>query len=314
MTSAPIADLTYRNYDGPLSPPLYLWWAISKMMMRLSIKKKSFWVFGSLSAWWYFIMGAVFYFAESLSTVQGRGAPNLLTNVIWKNAFLEAFSRSQLFLLVIALLIGVGQIANDNRANALLVYLSKPCTKSDYLIGKWFGIFIPLLCVVAGPALVFFGYCALSYRQYGFLSQDHWLFLKLLCLFPIAPAFHASVALGISSLFNQGRLAGAVYAGIYFMGDFFTIAIAVLLQTAGRNDEHLSKLLNTAFYFSVDGIQFALAKMIIGTRGGLTLNLSRAVPPDIPSVPLFVALYLGICALALWVAWSRIRAVEVVGT
>ena len=316
MSSAPIADLTYRNYDGPLAPPMYRWWGIAKMMMRLAIKKKSFWVFASLSGWWYFIMAAVFYFSESIFVAQGRLGPNpMLSQVVWKGAFLEAFSRSQLFLFIIALLIGVGQIANDNRANALLVYLSKPCTKGDYLIGKWFGIFVPLLCVVSAPALVFYGYCAMSYREYGFFTQDHWLILKLLVLFPITPAFHASVALGISSLFNQGRIAGAVYSGIYFMSDFFTIAVAGILNMSARSDPQLSKLLNTAFYFSIDGIQFALAKNILHARGGQTLGGGGfARPPEIPSAPLFIAIYVGICALALWIAWTRIRAVEVVGT
>jgi len=318
MSSAPIADLTYRNYDGPLEPPMYRWWAIAKMMMRLSIKKKSFWVFGSLSGWWYFILAAIFYFTETISAAQGIPGPNqFLLRVVWKDIFLDGFSRSQLFLFIIALLIGVGQIANDNRANALLVYLSKPCTKTDYLIGKWFGIFVPLLCVVAGPTLLFYGYCAMSYRHYGFFTQDPWLILKLLVLFPIAPAFHASVALGISSLFNQGRIAGAVYSGIYFMSDFFTLAISVIMQTSSRPDPHVWKLLNTVFYFAVDGIQIACAKLLLGTRGSDLFGGPRGrltTPPDIPSAPLFIALYLGICLLSLWIAWVRIRAVEVVGT
>ena len=318
MSSAPIADLTYRNYDGPLGTPLYRWWAIAKMMMRLSIKKKSFWVFGALSGWWYFILGASFYFSESFSAAQGIPGPNqLLMRVKWNDMFLDGFSRSQLFLFIIALLIGVGQIANDNRANALLVYLSKPCTKTDYLIGKWFGIFIPLLCVVAGPTLFFYAYCAMSYRHYGFFTQDHWLILKLLVLFPVTPAFHASVSLGISSLLNQGRIAGAIYSGIYFMSDFFTLAIAGIMQTMGRPDPHIWKLLNTAFYFAVDGIQIAFAKLILGTRGSVLFGNTRgrlSTPPEIPSAPLFIALYLGICVLCLWIAWVRIRAVEVVGT
>jgi ABC-2 type transport system permease protein len=313
---SPIADLTYRSYDGPLYAPAYRWWPIAKMSMRLSIKKKGFWGWAIMSGWWYIILAAIFYFADAFS--QNIGGPKaFFSGVVWKDQFLDGFSRAQLFYLILALLMGVGAIANDNRANALLVYLSKPCTKTDYLIGKWFGIFIPLACVVAAPTLLFYGYCAMSYRSYGFISQDPWLILKLLAIVPIPAAFHASVALGISSLFNQGRLAGAVYSGIYFMTSFITVALGVARTVAMSQHREASKLVETFFYFAVDGIQIALAKMVLGTPGSVlfaNVNRRQPAPPGIPSVPLFVALYFGICFLALGVAWSRIRAVEVVGS
>lgn len=310
--ASPIADLTYRNYDGPLAAATFRWWAIAKMSMRLSIKKKSFWALGVLSAGYFFILGTVFYFVDVLATNPDQQKV-FFQRVIWKDQFLDAFSHAQFFLLFLALLIGVGSIANDNRTNALLVYLSKPCTKFDYLFGKWLGIFIPLLCVVAGPALVFFGYCAMSYRQYGVISDDPWLILRLLLLFPVAPAFHASLALGISSLFDQGRTAGVVYAGLYFLSSIFTVAVA-----AARQISHdTGALMTNAFYMSVDGIQIGLAKIILGSPGSVLLGGPRANrihPPDVPSAPLFLTIYFGICVLALLVAWSRIRAVEVIGS
>jgi len=47
-------------------------------------------------------------------------------------------------ILCIALVVGAGAIAADNRSNALMVYLSKPITKGDYLLGKWMGIFLAI--------------------------------------------------------------------------------------------------------------------------------------------------------------------------
>jgi ABC-2 type transport system permease protein len=312
--SSPIADLTYRNYDGPLAPPTYRWWPIAKMSMRMAVKKRAFWVLGVLSGWWYLILSAIFYFAD-VSNTSVEAQNRFFKTVVWKDQFLDAFSRSQLFLLLIALLIGVGAIANDNRANALLVYLSKPTTKLDYLIGKWLGIFIPMMCVVAVPTLLFYADWALSYRQYGILSDDPWLIVKLLALCPVTAFFHASVSLGISSLFDQGRTAGAIYAGLYFMSFIFTGAVGVARAVAHRSGELSSHLINTLYYFSIDGIQIALAKNILGTDGSSFLRRQSEVgPTPAPSALLFFGIYLVICALMMSLAWSRIKAVEVVGS
>jgi ABC-2 type transport system permease protein len=308
----PIADLSYRNYEGVLESPAYRWWPIAKMTMRMAIKKKSFWYLGLLSGWWYFVLSIMLYVMDLFQSTASANSPaaSFFKTMVWKDRFLEAFSHSQLFLLLIALLIGVGQIANDNKTNALLIYLSKPVSKLDYLIGKWVGIFLCLLGVVAAPTLLFFGYCAMSYRQYGILSDDPYLFFKLLLLFPIAPALHASLALGISSLFDQGRLAGAVYAGLYFISYMFTTAIGVS-RAFGGGEKSLADL---AYYCSIDGVQIGLAKDILGTAGSTLFRVNG--PPPVPAPPflLFAGLYVFLCAAGLLLAWSRVRAVEVVGS
>ncbi len=322
--ASPIADLTYRNYDGPLEPPMYRWWAIAKASMQLSVKKKAIWWLASFASVWYLFMLAMFYVLDMMSQNVPLGQKNpLLQQIIWKDQFLNAFSIAQLAIFIIALLIGVGAIANDNRANALLVYLSKPVTRVDYLIGKWLGIFIPITLIVAVPTLVFFGYCAMSYRDYGFLTEDPRLPLKLLLMVMVPGFFHASVSLGISALFNQGRLAGATYAGIYFMTLFFTKAMQIVHIVSSDEGDGSPPIVRTLFYCSVDGIQIALAKIILGTDGTSLFAMFPQGPgggrgrPQIESIPapsptLFFGIYFLICALALFIAWTRIRAVEVV--
>ena len=317
MASSPIADLTYRNYDGPLDPPINRWWAIAKMSMRLSTKKKGFWIWSAFTSLWYLILLAIFYFADaSSSAVASFGKQNpFFASIVWKDMFLNAFSVAQLFYFILALLIGAGTIANDNRANALLVYLSKPCSKLDYVIGKWLGIFVPLTLVAAAPTLIFYANCFLGYRSYGFISQDPWLIVKLFGMILVPGAFHASLSLGISSLFQQGRLAGATYAGIYFFGWFLTKAMGFIWQGSGGDAPAVVKNL---FYCSMDGIQIAMAKIILHSDGSQLIpnqppGIGRMVVPS-PSALIFIPGFFLICGLSLLVAWSRIRAVEVVGS
>lgn len=311
----PIADLTYRNYDGPLDSPQMRWWVIARMSVRAAFKKKSFWVFTTLSGAYYFVMMIVLFFVEQMAPASAGGGPNPMTafydRLVWKDQFLHGISLGQIWFLVLALLVGAGSIANDNRANALLVYLSKPCEKLDYIIGKWVGIFLPLLLATALPTMFFYAYGAMSFREYGFLSSDPWLIVKLLFIIPLPAAFHASLVLGVSSMFNQGRLAGATYAGLYFVTNFFTQLMGVTWRMSHGS---VSPVIKNLYYGSVDGMQIGLTKAILGTDGSPPFGApGRFSSVPAPTVWLFALLYVVICAASIAFAWRRIRAVEIVG-
>ncbi len=320
--SSPIADLTYRNYDGPLDPPVNRWVAIARNTIKMNVKKKGFWGWAILSALWYLVLIIVFYFVDTFSTNIPVGQQNpFFAQIIWKDQFLTAFGVSQMMLFAVALVVGGGAIANDNRANALLVYLSKPATKGDYLIGKWLGVFTLITLVTAAPMLAFYLYGALSYRQYGFISDNPTLLLKLIPVILIPGFFHASVVLGVSSLFKQGRIAGAAYAGIYFMSYIFTSAMRIvhIANPPGKGVPHFA---DNLYYFSIDGIQIGMAKALLNSSGNLFVSVvpgggrrmgPGAVPIDAPSLAIIAPIYFGICALFLWIAWTKVRAVEVVG-
>ncbi len=321
---SPIADLSYRNYDGPLEPPVFRWWAIARASMQLTLKKRGFWAWAVGSGYWYFFLVIGFYFVDNFvpPSMDINGKNPIFQQLIWKDQFLNAFSISQLLLFILALMLGAGSIANDNRAKALLVYLSKPCSKLDYVIGKWFGIFLPITVATLIPTVFFYIYCAMTYRSYGFLSDDPTLGLRLLAMCFIPGIFHASVALGVSSLFDQGRLAGATYAGMYFIPLFVTKVMQFAHMGTLDQTGPTPKTIDFLFYCSMDGLQIALAKNILHTRGSplfLSLSgptsrnpMSNAIVPE-PNGLIFTGIFLLVCGACLALAWSRVRAVEVVG-
>lgn len=326
LATNPIADLSYRSYDGPLSSPRMRWWCIAKQGCRQAFKKKSLWVCTAFSGWYYLVMMVTVYIFEQVAAASPQGAQNSATEqffqrIVWKDQILHGFSFGQLWFLVIALILGAGAIANDNRANALLVYLSKPCSKLDYIVGKWVGIFLPLLLVMAIPTLLFCFYGAMSYQSYGFLSSDPWLIVKLAALLPLAAAMHASLVLGISSLFNQGRLAGASYAGLYFLTNFFTQLMVIAFQMSLRHGRHGRMSLDNVpatvmnlYYASIDGLQIGLAKGILGTHGSPWLGIPSPIPSvRAPHLWACLAILVALSVGSVWIAWRRVHAVEVVG-
>ena len=333
-SSSPIADLSYRHYDGPLDGVSRRWWCIAKMTMQMATKKRGFWGWSIFSAWWYIILLAVFWFMDNISSnlgaATGPGSNPFLKQIIWKDQFVHGFSYSQLILMVVALLVGVGTIANDNRSNALLVYLSKPCSRLDYVFGKWLGIFLLITGVSAVPMLVFYAYGFMSFQDYGFWTQSPWLFLRLILACVASGAIHASLAIGVSSLFNQGRLASATYAGMYFFSNFFTLLIAGLNTSAVFSGNKPPDLFRTLFYCSIDGLQIGMAKLIIGTdgspifpginngmKGGRRGGSGAPFNPDdfiirAPHPMIILPIFVFVVASGFLIAWSRVKAVEVV--
>ncbi len=315
----PIADLSYKNYDGPLKPPVARWWTIARQTIRAVSKNKWLWSMSALCALYYLIMVAVLFVIDRISQGSEGGAAMqeaFLKRLEWREQFLHGLSYAQMPLMLIALTVGAGAIANDNRANALLVYLSKPCTRFDYAFGKWIGVFLVLFGALAVPSIGFYAYGALSFRSLGFFSQDPWLLPKLLCAIPLCAAFHASLVLAISSLFKQGRLAGAVYAGVYFLGDFFTKTMQVV-WTIGGPDSPARGIVRNLYYCSIDGLNIGLTKAILGARGTNVFGTPPArgfsLPPAAPSLVPMLLLVLGVSLVSVAIAWRRVRAVEVVG-
>lgn len=319
--SSPIADLSYRNYDGPIEAPRHRWWAIAKMSVRMVIARRGYWWAMLASGWYYLAMIFTLFVVDQLmgAAPQRPGAPapsqQFLDRLVWKDQFLHGFSYGQLMMLMVALMVGAGAIANDNRANALLVYLSKPCTKLDYLIGKWFGVFVPLIAVVIVPGTFFFLYAAMSYRDQGFFS-DPWIYPKFVFGCIAAAGFQASLVMGVSSFFNQGRVAGATYAGIYFLSNFFTqlMVIGFVQTSRGRGASEELSTISKLLYSSIDGQSIGAMKAILGTDGSPFFNLPTRQPmPPAPPGWLMATVMITVSLICLGMAWKRIRAVEVVG-
>jgi len=324
--AGPIADLSYRSYDGLLESPTHRWWVISKMMLRLAVRKWGLYVLTIMSGWYYIVMMIVMFVQEQIVTnSMGRDVAMIkrLANMDWTAQFLHGFSYGQIWYFLIALMVGAGAIANDNKANALLSYLSKPCTKTDYVAGKWMGIFIILSAAALIPGLFFYAYGIMNWREYGFLSQDPWLLPKFLLLVPIASAFQASLILGVSSLFRQGMHAGLSYAGLYLVTNFFTVMMTfafIMTQQGGRHGRrHAATVLFSPepfTYCSIDGVQIGLAKMILNTTGGMPFMPKSVGQMGQPVVPIpslwLIPIAVAVAVAFVWFAWIKIRAVEVV--
>lgn len=314
--AGPIADLTYRTYDGSFDPPSHRWRVIAKMTAERTLRNKWYWLIVFLSGWYFWVMMIGLFVVDQMMQTTGGDAGEaleMLQVMDWPGHFLHGFRFGQLGFMLIALIAGAGAIANDNRSNALLVYLSKPCTKADYLIGKWVGIYLPLLCAMALPAAFFYLFGVMNYRDYGFVADDPWIPFRVFGYITISAAFYTSIVLGVSSLFNQGRMAGATFAGIYLISNFLSVMMTLIIFEAHDAPARMIRLAESAYYLSIPGLAGGIAKLFLNLdEAPMFIGAGSGVAIDRPSYWLAFGGLILLSGLAMLVANKRVRAVEVV--
>src|SRR6266849_2416517 len=102
--------------------------------------------------------------------------------------FRQFLEQQEIFVFFVTVYVGAGLIANDRRSNALQIYLSKPITRFEYVLGKLVIVVTFILMVTWLPAVV------LLLIQIAF-AGNFTFFRENLFLFPAITAFTCIEAL-----------------------------------------------------------------------------------------------------------------------
>ena len=277
----PIHDLSYQHWAGRWTSHPYRWWVITRQGIGLMARRRGFLVLLVLSLIPFLVRCAMLYGA----VVMGR-----LAFVKVDGGFFESFLTQQLFFtFIISIYAGAGLIANDLKANALQIYLSKAITRRDYLIGKLGVVVYFVALVTLLPGLFLFLLAAAFHTSLDFLQQYSWAVLPIIGYSLVIIFANALIVLALSSLNRSSRFAGIFFAAVVF---FSQVLYGIL-----------SRLLGTQ---SVAWISLSNDLKLIG-------NVLFRSPLDYQASPWIAALVLAvIMAGSAWIIHSRVRAVEVV--
>jgi ABC-2 type transport system permease protein len=231
-THAKIADLSYRNYDGPLQSRTLRWLTVARAVIRLNVRKKMFSIPLLCILLFYILFGAQVYMDPSGMTNYQATFNGFVDE--YTSAFYHAMTGTAFFVFLIALACGGGSIASDNRANALLIYLSKPITRSDYLIGKWAGVFTLVGSAAFAPALALYVFFLGTYYDKSFFGNNPWLLLKVATATLLLAAINTSIVIGFSAVTKNPRTANVLYAGFYLI-------LSLIISVVIGNQLHLQR-------------------------------------------------------------------------
>jgi len=214
----PIHDQGYRRYLGSRAAIGKSWQVMTRAGV-LSVVSKRVFIGMMLFAWTPFVVRAVQIYVSQTFTQATFLAPKGET-------FREFLDQQGLFVFFVTIYIGAGLIANDRRANALQLYLSKPMTSAEYIAGKLAILFVFLVAVTFLPAMTLLLTQAVFAGSLTFIRNNIYL-LPAITLFSLAQVLLASTTmLALSSLSKSARFVSVMYAGLFF----FTTALFQALR------------------------------------------------------------------------------------
>lgn len=212
----PIHTQDYRHWEGTLKPHSPMrWWVITKAELKLLAQRKLVRLIVAIPP-------AIYVLAHAMLIYLSDYLPEDAIPFLIDKAFFHRFFFSFRFVFLSGFLIalvtifsGSGLIATDLKNNALSLYLSKPISWVDYLIGKFAVVGTLLGCTLLIPGLLLFLEHALL-TDTNFFQKHYWMPLSMIAYSAIIITSTSLLMLLFSSLTSNPRYATIGFCAVWF--------------------------------------------------------------------------------------------------
>ena len=209
----PIHTQDYRHWEGTLKSRNYTrWWIIAKAELKLLAQRKIVRLIVAIPPIIYIIVHAIFIYISN--QVLGAMLPFDINAEFFQKFLFQIVPMTSLIALI-AIFGGSGLIATDLKNNVLSLYLSKPISWVDYLIGKFVVVGILLGCLTLVPGLLLFLEQALL-ADISFLKEHYWLPFSIIAYSVLIVLSVGLLILLFSSLTSNPRYAIIGFCAVWF--------------------------------------------------------------------------------------------------
>jgi ABC-2 type transport system permease protein len=206
----PIHDQGYRRYGGDKARGR-AWFVILATGVRAMLGNRR-WIVLMVASWIQFLVRAILFYIAANFPQAASIAPTAAT-------FRDFFDWQSIFVFIMTVWLGSALIAEDRRANALQIYLSKPLTRAEYIFGKLAILITFLLLITWLPAVLLLAVEVVFAGNFAFLRANAYLF-PAITLFSLVEVVTASVSmLALSSLSTNSRFVGILYTALIFFSN-----------------------------------------------------------------------------------------------
>ncbi|HEX8130958.1 MAG TPA: ABC transporter permease subunit [Pyrinomonadaceae bacterium] len=296
----------YKPYAGILTPEWSRFLILPRHAYRDTFRSKFFIAFFAVCFIYPLVAAILIYLHHNVNALSMMKLD--IRELVPINAsFFHAFITTQCSLgFFLTVLIGPPLISRDLANNALPLYLSRPFTRKEYVIGKMCVLLILISLITWVPGLLLFllqsylegaGWLGQNLRLAGaiFLSSLVWIVVL------------AIVSLAVSAWLRWRVVASGALLGIFFIPSAFGEIINELFRTRIGHLISIGAIMNS-LWRGLFGLFQRESGYIRGTSNGRPIDMTFYEPP-LWSSWLMLAIFCGFFVLLLM---RKVRAYEVV--
>ncbi len=216
----PVYKQTYRHYTGTYYPRAVAWWIIASRGLKRTWSGKGFRFLLLVSLAVFLVNVIRIYMVSNMELLRYMGfQPDQFREILEiDDKFYFTFLRIQYFFcFLVTLYVGTDIISADRRTKALVLYLSRPLGRIDYLFGKGFVVLFFLYCISLFPALLLMFFYAFFNDNWQYLVDNIPLMLRIFAYANIVVISLVILVLTISSLVKSKVGSGVMFCAVYFL-------------------------------------------------------------------------------------------------
>jgi ABC-type transport system involved in multi-copper enzyme maturation permease subunit len=219
-------------------------------------------------------------------------------------SFFRTFVELQCgFSFILAVLVAPPLISRDLSNNALPLYLCRPLSRAEYVLGKMAVVAFLLSLVTWIPGLLIFFFQA-SLSGFAWLWANLWMIWAIFFGCMVWIILLSLIALAVSSLVKWRVVASGALLGLFFVPSAFGAIVNQLFMTRAGQLISLWATMDSIWR----GLFGLFERQTRPTRDGQPLNIILSNPPLWASW-LVIAL---VCAVCVWLLARKVRAYEVI--
>jgi ABC-2 type transport system permease protein len=237
-----VYEQTYKRYAGPLTPDWSRFLIIPRHAYRAVFGSKLFTAFFVICFLPLLVEAILIYLHHNFAAIASMQI-NVRELVPIDAYFFQTFISIQGgFAFFVALLVGPPLVARDLRNNALPLYLCRPLSRTEYVVGKMSVILILLSLITWVPQLLLFLFQ--SYLEgFAWFRANVWMVSAIVLGGLIWALLLALLTQTISALVKWRVVASGILLGIFFIPTVFGAFINEVFRTRWGNIISLGALI-----------------------------------------------------------------------
>jgi ABC-2 type transport system permease protein len=220
---------TYRAYDGPLTNPTWRFLVLQRYAFR-SLFRSRFLLIGYLACFILPLLAlCLLYVNQNASLLAQIGQkPGLLR--INGNWFLNFLNTQGVLAGLLTAFVGPTLVAPDLTNGALGLYLSRPFSRAEYILGKGAVLGALIASITLLPALILFGVQS-SLKSFAWFEDNIFIAGGSLVTCVLMMAVFILLGLAMSAWVRWRIVAGALVLAVFAAGKGFGAVINTVMRT-----------------------------------------------------------------------------------